>query len=379
MNIAIRQSGWNGFRVTALTLSLACAPLLQGAARATTLDAGTVLPVRLNIPLSSKDAQPGDTFTATLRSDSDAVSDGVPAGTRVQGVVRMARPQHDRVPGMLDLDFRRVVLPNGESFPIYGSLIGLDNKSVRRVGDGRLVAVPNHTNDQLTYLGYGAGAGFIIGALTHRPVTDTLLGGSLGLLFGSIERASNRPRDVNLKAGTELGVRLDQRLMLGAVGGGPNAAPQYHITEGDTHAAVDHDKPATNQDANIGVLIGDRNVNFSATAQPMNSHGVVLVPVRPVLDALGIAYHYDRDTKTVRASGDRGTVRLALDSSVAIMDDGRRVRLDAPAQRLNDVIYVPIRFFELAGGRTASYDSGSHTVLIDKPIATSDTQNGERL
>jgi hypothetical protein len=368
MNTGYRTvGGWNLFKVAALTLGIACAPMLQLAAQATTLDAGTVLPVRLNSALSSKDAQKGDTFTATVRTDSDMGNYGLPDGTRVEGVVRMARPHRDNDPGVLDLEFRRLKLPSGESYPIEGSLIGLDNKSVRKTSDGKLIATPDHTNKRLTYVGYGAGAGLIVGALTKHTVEDTLIGGGLGYLFGALEKGHSQARDVNLKSGTEIGVRLDQRLTLSSYDdhGRPpvgDDAARYHRTQDDNRDHPDR----TGDNAEIGVLLGDRNVNFDSNAQPIMSRGVVLIPVRPVLDAMHVPFRYDRDAKVIRATGDRGTVRLSLGSSVAVMGDGRRVRLDAPAQRLNGTIYAPMRFLELATGRDVKYDEGSRTVIIDQ-------------
>jgi hypothetical protein len=375
MNRAILRGGLSGLRIAALTVTIACGPLVQ-AARAAGLDAGTVLPVRLNTPLSSKDSQPGDTFTATLRPDSGLGAYGLPRGTRVEGVVRDARPEHDRRPGVLDLDFRRVLLPDGESYPIEGSLIGLDNKSVRKTPDGRLIATPSHQNDRLTYLGYGAGAGFVIGALTHRPFEDTVLGGGLGLLLGSLQNRNHQARDVNLKVGTELGVRLDQRLSL--TGSDNGGTVRYHITEGDNPGAGDIQDHGDNR-IGIGVMVGDRNINFDGNAQPFTSRGVVLVPVRPVLDALHVSYRYDADARMIRVTGDRGTVRLALGSTIAVRADGQRVRLEAPAQRLNGTIYVPIRFLELASGRTATYDPGSRTVVIDNGDAPAADPGGDGL
>src|SRR5262249_38253309 len=129
-------------------------------------------------------------------------------GTKIEGVVTTAKVQHDKDPGVLELSFRRLRLPNGRSYPITGSLIGLDNKSVNKTSDGRLIAKPGHQTDRLTYVGYGAGAGLLISLFTHKTLENTLLGAGLGYLFGSLQKSN--PSNVNLKSGTELGVRLDR-------------------------------------------------------------------------------------------------------------------------------------------------------------------------
>ena len=122
---------------------------VANASRAVRLDPGSVIPVRLNDTISSKDSQKGDSFTTTLKAVSGE-DYGLPSGTKVDGVVVGARPMHDRDPGMIELQFRRVRFPDGRSEAITGSLIGLDNKSVDRKSDGSLIAKPSHRNDRLT-------------------------------------------------------------------------------------------------------------------------------------------------------------------------------------------------------------------------------------
>jgi hypothetical protein len=58
--------------------------------------------------------------------------------------------------------------------------------------------------------GYGAGAGLLVGLLTKRPLEGLVLGGVLGYVFGSVNRDRERPTNVNLRNGTELGVRVDR-------------------------------------------------------------------------------------------------------------------------------------------------------------------------
>ena len=403
--------------------------------RTTSLDAGSVLPVKLDDALSSNNSRKGDTFTATIRNDTDTEYYRLPTGTRVEGVVRNARPRQDKDPGSLDLEFRRLRFPDGKSYAIEGSLIGLDSKSVEKCSDGRLVAKPGHTNDRLTYVGYGAGAGLIVGLLTKHGIEDTVIGGGLGYLFGSLQKGGNNtPNNVSLKQGTELGVRLDHQVTLANYGSqddynnyrnrngnanaqnGTDAArnraddARYHRANGDgdtnsryrqddnnrqgvngNHSdngrlndnrsdqnlrddSQNSDQRNINRDRNndrasatdIGMLIGDRDVTFASTARPFMSHGVVLLPLRSVLDAAHIPFTYDAPNQQVRASGDGGSVRLALNSAIAVVNGSRRVDLGAPAQRLNGTLYVPMRFFNLLTGREVTYDSGSRTVIMNQ-------------
>ena len=104
--------------------------------RRITLNRGTVLPVRLDNTISSRDSQPGDRFTATL----DTSSYDLPAGTRVVGEIKEAIPAQRGKPGVVDMDFRQIELPDGQRFPIDGSLISMDSKNVIRHADGTVEA-----------------------------------------------------------------------------------------------------------------------------------------------------------------------------------------------------------------------------------------------
>jgi len=179
--------------------------------RTRSLPAGTVLPAKLDDSLTSNDAREGDRFSATIESGRDDA--GLPAGTKVEGVIREAIPARSGKPGVLDMDFQRVVFPNGETHAISASLISLDNKGISRSSDGRLEAKSggSNNNERLKWVGIGAGAGLLISTLTKgNTLLDTLLGGGAGYLYNELQRKG--AGNVNLKAGTELGVKLNRSL-----------------------------------------------------------------------------------------------------------------------------------------------------------------------
>jgi hypothetical protein len=178
-------------------------------ARRLRLDSGTVIPVKLNDRLSSKDSQQGDVFTATVQNSEEDPTD-LPAGVKIEGVVRKVEAKDGKNPGMLDISFERIVLRNGKSFPISGSPIDLNNKSVVH-RNGRIIAKPGHNGpNREAYVGIGAGAGLLFNTLAHRKGTllDTLVGAGLGYGAGSLIKNGSSARDVELKSGTKLGVRL---------------------------------------------------------------------------------------------------------------------------------------------------------------------------
>lgn len=172
----------------------------QPIARTVMFRENTVIPVTLNRNLSSKTATVGERFTATVESTS-----GLPSGTIVEGHVSTVRAKDTADPGVLGLDFDRFVLPDGRTVSIDGSLIGLDSKSVKNE-NGRLVA--QKRQDDMKYVGVGAGAGALIALATKNNVlTSAVIGAALGYLYQQTQKDS---RDVTLNTGTRFGVVLNQ-------------------------------------------------------------------------------------------------------------------------------------------------------------------------
>ena len=203
--------------VALMAIACSAAQITQGQsqARNITLNTGTVIAVQLDDTLSSNESNKGDKFTATVKENTGKTDPyALPSGTKIEGVVRLARPKQDKSPGVLDLAFQRLILPDGHSYSLRGSLIGLDNKSVTRDKLGRLIAKKGHRTDRLTFVGYGAGAGLLVGLLGDKRNTlrDTAIGAGLGYLYGALEKDRSKVNDVKLKDGTQVGVRLDRRI-----------------------------------------------------------------------------------------------------------------------------------------------------------------------
>jgi hypothetical protein len=170
-----------------------------------TFNAGTVIPLRLNDDLSSNGNNEGDQFSATVVSNNGW--NPFPPGTKVSGVVREAIPAHDRRPGVLSLEVRSIVFPDGFAKEIDARVINMDSKYIHRGSDGRLIANESHNDETLKWVGIGAGAGLIISTAAHgNEFLDTLIGGGAGALFSQLQQRG--PHNVRLAAGTRFGARL---------------------------------------------------------------------------------------------------------------------------------------------------------------------------
>ncbi|MCO5297442.1 MAG: copper amine oxidase N-terminal domain-containing protein [Fimbriimonadaceae bacterium] len=171
---------------------------------------GIVIPFTLNTKLSSNASRVGDRFTAPLDTSGADQYNRLPKGTTLEGRVSAVSAKIGDTPGALGLEFDRITLPDGSRHRIDGVLHGLDGNSVT-TENGKLVAKASSKKDDLKYVGYGAGAGALVSVLTKgNLLTDSLIGGALGYLFGTIDKA--KVRDVALDTGTRFGVRLTNDL-----------------------------------------------------------------------------------------------------------------------------------------------------------------------
>ncbi|HEY3416948.1 MAG TPA: copper amine oxidase N-terminal domain-containing protein [Armatimonadota bacterium] len=180
------------------------------------LPAGTVIPVTLNNALSSASNNQGDGISVTVRSTQDGDAE-FPRGTKLAGIVSDVQRKGTGQPGMLDLTFREAQLPDGRKAGITGSLISLDDKSVTRSSDGRLIANDKTSNDRLKFIAIGTGAGLIIGKLLDKNlIAGGLLGAAAGYIYSEYHKDKVKSMDVTVPEGTTFGVQLNQTLAYNA-------------------------------------------------------------------------------------------------------------------------------------------------------------------
>jgi len=176
------------------------------------IDPGTVIPFMLSTKLSSTTSRSGDRFTAVLDSEGSDDYAQLPSGTKLGGRVSTVSAMEGETPGVLGLEFDRVTLPNGRSYPISGALHGLDGDSVTN-DNGTLTAKPSSRNNNLKFVGIGAGAGALVAILTKGNVlSNSLIGAALGLVISETTKDTNKPKNVVLNQGTKFGVRLTNDL-----------------------------------------------------------------------------------------------------------------------------------------------------------------------
>ena len=170
-----------------------------GAQRAV-LPEGSVIIVRTTTPLESSTARVGQTFETTV---ADAIGADnytvIPAGSRIRGVVSFAQPADRQRSGVIEVNFDRLMLPGGTSFPLSGKLTSTDAAERRQI--------ESDPNARVVLVGGRGGVGATIaGAGSENSPASGILA-ALGTLL-------SQARDVRVPAGTPLAVQLEQPLVL---------------------------------------------------------------------------------------------------------------------------------------------------------------------
>lgn len=175
--------------------------------------ASTEMRATLDTPLSTKTSQPGDRFTATI-SQPVSGSNGVviPAGARVEGEVSESdqdKAAAFRGKGKLNLRFRDIVLPNGQTIPLAASLVSVNSTNGRvaqKADNESRVESGTQGRTVARDLGTSAGVGTVGGLAFGGPLRGLAIGNLPG---GGYVLATNA-KTVNLPAQTGMVIRLDQ-------------------------------------------------------------------------------------------------------------------------------------------------------------------------
>lgn len=120
--------------------------------------------------------------------------------------------------------------------------------------------------------------------------------------------------------------------------------------------------------ADISVMYNGRMIPFT-DAQPKMENGRVLVPLRAVLEGMGVDVQFDAARNTIVAQNSDTTVQLRLGAREASVN-GRLVYLDVPAQAVRGRTFIPLRFFSEAFGAEVKWRGYDETVLITKDELT---------
>jgi len=121
---------------------------------------------------------------------------------------------------------------------------------------------------------------------------------------------------------------------------------------------------AASQGASAGdikIFVNDRQL--AAGGNIAVEGGRILVPMRPIFEALGARVTWDEANRSVEAVGEKSCLRLVIDSSVAYKNN-EQVRLDVPPRLIRGQTLVPLRFVGEALDAVVTWDEGKRQVNV---------------
>lgn len=121
--------------------------------------------------------------------------------------------------------------------------------------------------------------------------------------------------------------------------------------------------PALSQARPITISINGTAVSMNPP--PRFANGVLLVPVRKTIEALGLTF--ERRGKNITTQVGSKNVLLTIGSRTAQID-GQNVPLGTPVVEIDNVLYAPLRFFTGVLGAQAQYDKKTNSVTISSQL-----------
>ncbi|MDR9748572.1 TraB/GumN family protein [Paenibacillus taichungensis] len=112
----------------------------------------------------------------------------------------------------------------------------------------------------------------------------------------------------------------------------------------------------------ISVGLNGEQIQFSNSA-PIVEKGVTLVPLRPLLEKLGVQVKWDEKNRTVSGSKEGLSFSLKIGSTNATAN-GKTVKLDAAPKQIKNVTYVPLRFAAETTGYNVAWNQSLRQVTL---------------
>ncbi len=91
----------------------------------------------------------------------------------------------------------------------------------------------------------------------------------------------------------------------------------------------------------VRVQLEGREIHFP-DQKPMIKNGRTLVPARTVFEEMGAKVTWNEEARTVTVEKEENTVKLAIGSDV-LLKNGEEIRIDVPAEIINDRTMLPLR------------------------------------
>jgi hypothetical protein len=179
-----------------------------------TLSADQTIRVRMDSEVTSRTARIGDRFSTTVTEPvrSDNGVELIPVGSKIWGRVSSVHPAGRHSAGTISVSFYQATLPNHARYTINGSLTTLQTDQVNADSESTVKGRSNTKRD-VVFIGGGAGAGALIGAIAGGG-KGAGIGAIIGGGLGTVGRVIEKEQEADVKSGTEFGVILNQSVRL---------------------------------------------------------------------------------------------------------------------------------------------------------------------
>lgn len=206
------------FALIALLVATSALPVFGQKRRATakryTVPTNTIIRVRMDEKLSSKNARVGDRFTTTVVDPVYANGiEVVPAGSTVTGRVTMVkRAARKSKAGEIGVEFISIRTPRATAYVINGSLASLEGDNVNSDNEGG-VKGRSAKKRNIGFIGGGAAGGALIGAIAGGG-SGAAIGAGVGAGIGIAGALLSKGKEAEVKPGTEFGVILNRSVSM---------------------------------------------------------------------------------------------------------------------------------------------------------------------
>lgn len=190
---------------------------------------GTLIPLRMDTHLDSRTSKVGDPFSATVTTDVELGGGGggsiddqvgrqvIPAGSKVEGHVRaVERAERRGRPGIIAVEFDRLVFHNNTSVRVEGTLTSIDQDPLADavdIDESDQIEGGSRTRQAIVFIGAGAGVGAVIGAITHGG-KGAAVGAGVGAVLATIGILLSRGEEAEIIPGTEFAMRVERRFII---------------------------------------------------------------------------------------------------------------------------------------------------------------------
>lgn len=312
-----------------------------------TIPADTVVRLHLTETVSSRDAAMGDPVRAELDAEDTS---GFPRATRFDGVVVEVRRAGETRPGMLGMEFRRVILPNGTVARFKGEPVSLSDDGVRTSDDGRLVSRRRGGGVDWKWVGVGAAGGAVLGQIVGDDfLKGALLGGLGGAVYTYLDRDRGDYHNVTLDRDSMFGVRLDRDILF-------DRRSDYRYPErfpaGRQRVAGSRSELRAES---VSLSVNGHDVDFK-DARPLVIDTVVYVPLRSVADAAGWDYRHTAGSERFELTTDSDRV-TGRTGERTVTRAGRTFTIEQAPMLVNGDVYVPLEYVSRAGATRVNWSS----------------------